>query len=49
MNAWILERSATSSEWRAERQPGFDPVGHSSEWIDPESADWFATSSRPSP
>jgi len=27
------------------RLPGLDPVGHPREWIDPETADWFATSS----
>ena len=44
MNVWILERGATFAELRAERQAGLDPVGHASEWVDPESADWFATS-----
>jgi hypothetical protein len=45
MNVWILERGATFAELRVQREPGLDPVGHASEWIDPESAEWFATSS----
>ncbi len=45
MNVWVLERAATFAELRVQREPGLDPVGHASEWIDPELADWFATSS----
>jgi hypothetical protein len=44
MNVWVLDRGATFGELRAEGDKGLDPVGHASEWIDPESADWFATS-----
>jgi hypothetical protein len=45
MNVWVLGLGATYGGVRAEREPGLDPVGHASEWIDPETADWFATSS----
>ena len=44
MNVWILDRAPAPAQVRPERERGQDRVGHASEWIDPESADWFATS-----
>jgi hypothetical protein len=38
-----LEPTSTAAPDRDIRQPGPEPVGGHSEWIDPEGDDWFSS------
>jgi len=40
----VLDWSGPRAGAGAQGEPGLDAVGQASEWIDSETADWFATS-----
>jgi hypothetical protein len=40
----VLDWSGPHAGAGAQGEPGLDAVGQASEWIDSETADWFATS-----